>query len=55
MKRFTLLLSGLVAPALVPATETKQPNILVIVADDMGWADVEYHGFPSKTPNINRW
>lgn len=31
-----------------------KPNILVIVADDLGWADVGWHGGKFKTPNLDR-
>lgn len=30
-----------------------QPNIVLLVADDMGWADVGYHGSPIATPHRN--
>jgi len=36
------------------STAAPRPNILLIVADDMGWADVGYHDSAIKTPNIDR-
>jgi len=31
-----------------------KPNFVVIVADDLGWADVGWHGGKFKTPNLDR-
>lgn len=30
------------------------PNILIIIADDLGWSDVGYHGSVVKTPNVDK-
>ena len=47
----SLLLPGVVMTA---AAQDKRPNILLIVADDMGWSDAGVYGGEIFTPNINR-
>ena len=41
------------APA-APAETRRQPNIVVIVADDLGWKGVGYHDGFVRTPHIDR-
>ncbi len=47
------LVMGLAAPT-VHAAEGKKPNVVFVVADDMGWRDTGFQGSPhAKTPHLD--
>ena len=45
----------LVAALLIPLVgiAAERPNVVILLADDLGWADVGYHGSDIETPNID--
>jgi arylsulfatase A-like enzyme len=53
MRNLIALLAVAISSSFVAAANAPRPNILFILSDDMGWADVSYHGGEIKTPNID--
>ena len=50
-----MLVVGLTAMVVSAANAAKKPNIIFIMADDLGWADVGYNGAEFyETPNIDK-
>jgi arylsulfatase len=48
-----LVLAALFLPAAAPAAEPGKPNVLLIVADDLGFSDLGCYGGEIATPNLD--
>ena len=50
---FVLQLALMLVWIMAAAAEEQRPNILLVVADDMGWTDLGCFGSEIETPNID--
>jgi arylsulfatase A-like enzyme len=48
------LAGWLASGAVAQESAAPRPNVIYILADDLGWADVGYHGSEILTPNLDR-
>lgn len=43
-----------IASTQIKAASADQPNVIILLADDLGWADLGFRGSDIQTPNIDR-
>lgn len=53
-QRIAVWISAFAALCLPSVRGAEPPNLVFLIADDLGWADVEFHGGNVPTPNLNR-
>ena len=54
-KKIAKLVAAASLTASLGVAASQPPNVIVVLADDMGWGDVGYHGFDDiRTPNIDK-
>ena len=51
MARFKFIFLILIACSNI--AYAKQPNVIIFLVDDLGWADISLRGAPISTPNID--
>ncbi|MEM7145134.1 MAG: sulfatase-like hydrolase/transferase [Verrucomicrobiota bacterium] len=56
MKRSLIILTWLIAVVIAaPGTRgAERPNFVFVIADDLGWGDVGFHGGAAPTPHLDR-
>ncbi len=54
MRAFVPLFATFLVSLVATAEDAKLPNVVILLADDLGWADVGYHGGVIETPSIDR-
>ncbi|MCF6239242.1 MAG: sulfatase-like hydrolase/transferase, partial [Candidatus Marinimicrobia bacterium] len=54
MKNLSRLLLSLFTLLFSQIQAAEKPHIIFMMADDLGWGDVGYHGSKISTPNIDK-
>ena len=50
---FKLFFIAILTLSVFSSAEQRRPNVIILLVDDLGWADISLRGAPFKTPNID--